>query len=235
MGSIIIAYIITIVIAWYLGRKYIDFSLITKLKTKKLLHFSKWLAGINLFGNLYGKLDVMMLAWLSSAYATGIYAAAARFILIFPLVVASLSSVVAPRFANRTNVQSLHQYFKKTILISCGLTAIMSTLILLAKTLIILAYEEAFLDAIPVFQLLVVAFLPLILSIPATNAIIYFFKKPKIITFIATAQLTGLVLLNLTVIPRYGVFGPVYSLIAMNLFGMICQYVSYFYLYKKSK
>jgi len=177
--SILFAYILAIVYAFYVAKRFLSLGLFSKEKLGNIYRFSRWLAGTGFFANLYGRLDVMMLAWLSSAYITGIYSAAARFILIFPLVVSSLSSVVSPRFAGFTTLDELDKYFRKTIGIALGLSLVMSILILIAEPLILIAYTEDFVQAVPVFRLLVSANVPLILSIPASNALVYFFKKPQ--------------------------------------------------------
>ena len=232
--SIIFAYVFASVIGFFVIRKQIDFSLIDSSKIWEIFKFSRWLALVNFFANLYGRLDVMMLAWLSTAYTTGIYAAAARFIMIFPLVVSSLSSVISPRFAGFTQTHETHAYFKKTIGISLLVTVVMSILIIIAKPLILAAYSREFQQAVPVFQLLVLANIPLILSIPATNAIIYFFKKPQYITFTTFIQLLGLFTLTRLLVPSQQMFGPVYSLLAMNSFGLITYYLVYMRLANKN-
>ena len=232
LWSIVIAYLVAFVAGKLMVGDYLQIQRVKTRLIPKLLGFSKWLAAQNFFANLYGRLDVMMLPWLSTLYFTGIYAAAARFMSIFPLVVSSLSSVVSPRFASFTTKDQAGTYFRKSLLIGFGISAIMLLLLVLAYPIIFIAYGEDFLGAIAVFRFLVLANIPLLLSIPATNAVVYFYKKPKYVTGISLIQLFGLVLLNLWLIPKYGMFGPAYSLLAMNSLGMIGNYLAYFWLHK---
>jgi O-antigen/teichoic acid export membrane protein len=231
--SIIYAYCIALIYALFVAKPFLSFKSFDVKKIKPILSFSKWIGGINFAANLYGRLDVLMLAAYVSTYTTGIYAAASRFITIFPLVVSSFSSVVAPRFASFNLKNQLHSYFKKTLAVTSLIAMGMLFLVPLAKFIILTAYDISYQAAVPIFQILVITNIPLLLSIPATNAIIYFFKKPNYITLISLVQLIGLVLLNVFLIPKVKEYGPVYSLLLMNVFGMLAQYLIYFFLHKK--
>ncbi len=232
--SIIGAYVLSFGLGLFLARQYIDFSTIDVSKVGVIYRFSRWLAGVNFFGNLYGKVDILMLAWLSTAYLTGIYSAAARFIMIFPLVLSSVSSVIAPRFAGFINGTDMNTYFRKSLLLTVGLAFLMALLIPLAYPIILIAYSQVFREAIPIFQLLVAANIPLLLAITPTSAIIYYFKQPQIVTTITFIQLVGLIGLNYLLIPQYGVFGPVYSFLVMNVVGS-CAYFSAFFWLKNNE
>jgi len=221
---IVWAYIMAASIALFFARKSFSTRSINKRYIVDLLKFGRWLAANSIFSNLYGKLDILMLAWLVSAYHTGLYSAAARFITIFPLIVASLSSVVAPRFAQYRQNQEVSAFVRKMLMLSIVISIGLMALIILGRFIILTAYSLDFAAAVPMFQLLVLAYIPLLLSVPAGNALVYFYKKPQLISSISLIQLLGLFILNLIFIPRLNVYGVIISLSAMNLFGMTAQY-----------
>ncbi|MGI5828510.1 MAG: oligosaccharide flippase family protein [Patescibacteria group bacterium] len=233
--SVVFAYVTALVVAGLLTRGSFSVSLIDKRKVSQVLAFSQWLAGASIFSNLYGRLDILMLAWLSNAYTTGVYSAAARFTMIFPLIVSSLSAVVAPRFASFRSAIDLKSYFRKTIGISVLLSLGMMLLFFLARPLILLAFSERYSEAIPVFRFLVLGNIPFVLSIPAGNAIVYFFKRPQYVTVITFLQVIGLFTLNMFLIPIREAFGPAYSLLLINTAGMVMLYGTYVFLSTKSK
>lgn len=227
MISIILGYLASLLVAYTLTRFYFSHKAVQFQTIGPMLRFSRWLGGVSFLANLYGKIDIMMLAWLSTPLATGIYSAGSKFILVFPLVVSSVSSVIATRYSNFDTIKKLDRYFYKTIGLVTFVNLVLALLLILARPLVLLAFDEAFEASVPVFRGLILASFPLIWSIPPTNAIIYFFKKPEYITSIAAIQLIGLILLNYWLIPRYQTFGPVYSLAAMNTLGMLLQYGVY--------
>lgn len=222
---IVMAYLIAIVVGMVIAREWIFASHIDVQKIITLLGFGRWLAASNIFANLYGKLDVLMLAGMVSAYQTGLYAAASRFITIFPLVVSSLSAVAAPRFAQFDSHEQASAYLKKLSYL-VGLVSLgMLSLLLFGKFIIITAYSNDFAPAISLFRYLVLAYIPLVLSVPAGNILVYFYKKPEIITLISSFQLIGLGILNYMMIPIYGATGVVIGLAIMNTLGMGVQYL----------
>lgn len=199
------------------------------IRIKELTSFSKWLALNNLFAQLYGRIDILMLAWLSSSFVTGIYASAARLMLVFPVIISSFSSVIAPRFASFNDLQSMRSYFKKTLLASLGLAAAMGiSLIIIAKPLMLIIYGKDYLGAVFTFKVLTLAFLPLLLSIPTVNSLVYFFKKSSILSFISGVQLALVFLLNLIFIPKFLSLGPTLSLLIVNFAGLILGYLFFF-------
>jgi len=227
--AVIIAELLSIVFGWLASPVKLARAFSVKLKTKKikkLLGFSKWLGLNNLFIQTYGKIDILMLAWLASSFTTGIYSSAARLMLAFPVIISSFSSVVAPRFASFSDPLSNLAYFKKVFLASLGIAVSMgASMMIAARPLIYAVYGEAYLSSVPAFRILTVAFLPLVLSIPVTNSLIYFFKKPFAVSFISGIQLVVVVGLNLFFIPRFSSLGPAFSLLTANLSGLILGYL----------
>lgn len=198
-------------------------------KIRKLLRFSKWLGLNNVLIQVYGRIDILMLAWLANSFTTGTYSSASRLMLVFPVIISSFSSVVAPRFASFSDFSATFSYFKKTLFASLGIAISMGILmIIIAHLLISIIYGKAYLTSVPVFQVLTLAFLPLVLSIPTTNSLIYFFKKPFVISFISGVQLTVVIILNLIFIPKFSGLGPALSFLISNVFGLVLGYLFFF-------
>jgi len=229
---IVLAYIIAIITALFISKQGINLGWMRLSEIISLLKFGKWLALNSIFANLYGKLDLMMLAWLVTAYDTGQYSAASRFITIFPLVVSSISSVAAPRLAQFNIDLEVKKYVKKMYLLLVGISIGMLSLVILGPFIILTAYSAEFRAAVPMFQLLVISYIPLVITIPAGNALIYFYKKPNLISAISFIQLVGLFFANLALIPHFHAYGVIISLAMMNILGMLGQY---YYFKKETK
>jgi O-antigen/teichoic acid export membrane protein len=72
-----------------------------------------------------------------------------------------------------------------------------------------------------VLKWLLVGLAPFALSAPAVNALIYSFHKPKIIAILSTVQLPLIILGNIFLIPRLGIYGPVLVIGLWNLSTLI--------------
>jgi hypothetical protein len=83
---------------------------------KKLLNFSGWLGVNNVISAISGRLDVTMLAALSTASVTGIYSLASRFALFIVVLTGSFSAVLATRFASFDDKAKEKNYLIKSTL-----------------------------------------------------------------------------------------------------------------------
>jgi len=195
---------------------------------KKIFKFSRWLWLVNMIINLYGRMDVLILTALTTSLIVGKYAAAARLALVFPMVVNALNSVISPRFASFSDRTANLSYIKKSFLLSLIAAFGLMMLALFAKPLVLAVYGERYLDAVGIFRLLVIANLPLVLTVPAGNSLIYFFKKPKAISFITLIQLFTMGVTTYSLVPRFSAYAPVYGFIIANLLGLILIYSTLF-------
>jgi O-antigen/teichoic acid export membrane protein len=217
---------------WPAGRIHVQFSFAT---LRKIFRFSRWLWFVNMIINVYGRMDVLLLTALTSSVIVGQYAAAARLALVFPLAVNSLNAVVAPRFASFPDVSSMVSYSKKAGLLVLGIASGLAVFFFLAKPIILVVYGSRYLSAVPLFQGLVLANLPLVLTIPATNGLVYFFKRPQIVTGISAFQLTVMAVLTWVFIPHLIGQAPVLGFTVANGLGLVLMYGFWWRFYLRSK
>ncbi|OGD63315.1 hypothetical protein A2160_02380 [Candidatus Beckwithbacteria bacterium RBG_13_42_9] len=199
----------------------LNFSLTT---LKRIFQFSRWLWFVNMIINIYGKLDVLLLTALTSSLVVAKYAAASRLALVFPLAINSLNAVIAPRFASFSNDQANLSYVKKTLLMTLSLAFLFLIWLVIAQPLVIIVYGERYLESIELFRKLVLANIPLLITIPVTNSLIYFFKKPNLITLVSAIQLIVFGSLSWKLIPSFSGQAPIYGFFVANTLGAILIY-----------
>jgi O-antigen/teichoic acid export membrane protein len=150
------------------------------------------------------------------------------------VVVASFADVLAPRYAQSVSARELKHVFKRAVYLSCIL--VFGLIIGIAiSPLVISLFGEQYQASKIVFQLLLVALIPFSISTPAVNALIYAFKKPRIISMLSIIQLPFIIILNVIMIPIYGVFAPIFVIGMVNISTMIVSYyfaLKYLYLKK---
>ncbi|NMB57357.1 oligosaccharide flippase family protein [Candidatus Beckwithbacteria bacterium] len=222
------SYGLVFVLTLVLLKKFFIFPYFNREKWKSLIEFSKWFVPNNIFVNLFYKLDILMLPAFLSAYQVGLYSAAARFMIIFPLSINSLIAVFSTRFSQFKNKEECHHYLRSSLTISALVFAVLASLFLLGKYLILFAYSSEFSASVKIFQFLVLAYLPLILTVPFYNAIVYFYKKPQLMTLILGLQVLIFFILNLFFIPKQNFYGPIYSLFIVNTLTLFVEIGIYF-------
>lgn len=185
---------------------------------KNLLKYSGWLGVSKIVSSISGRLDIQMLANLMGAVATGLYSIPSRLASFISILAGSFSSVLAPRLAGFGNAESEKKYILKSLVAVLPITAGIILWIMVAKPFILILFGDKFIESVPIFQALVAAQIPSIFTIPSSAAIIYAMKKTIYFGVYSFFQLAMVFILNLILIPKFGVFGPA---IVMAIGGII--------------
>lgn len=192
-----------------------------KLYFKEIFHFTKWIALNRTFGVAVSRIDIILLAALSSPFSAGIFSAAARFSLVLTLIVSSLGNVTTPRFSVFNKKEQIVNYLKKLLILITLVVIGAIILAIFAKPLILFVFGDKYIQAIPVFQALTVAMIPFVYSIATIGPLIYSLGKPNFVAFVTIIQVITLIILDVILIPIYGVFAPPIAMGATNLFVLI--------------
>lgn len=188
-----------------------------KNEYKNLMKYSGWIAVNRILSSVSGKLDVQMLATMAGAVATGLYSIPSRLASFIAILIGSFSSVMAPRLAGYGNKDSERKYILKSLLAVAGISVGIIFWIIIAKPFILILFGEKYIPSVPVFQALAAAYIPSLLTVPSVTAIIYSMKKTVYIGAYSFFQIAAIFLLDLFLIPKYGVFGPTITLGVTNL------------------
>lgn len=195
---------------------------------KEVFKFSSWMGLNKIVSAVSPRLDVLLIIQLAGTYQAGIYGAASRLAVGIPIIIGSLATIIASRFASISDGEELKKYFNKSI----GLSFVISLFVVLGifvVPFVISLFGEQYKQSNLVLQGLLVAYIPFVLSMPAVNILIYHFKKPQIVTILSFFQLPIVLSVNYFLIPKIGIFAPVIVLGIINLLTMI---VTYFYALK---
>lgn len=187
------------------------------LSIKSIVKFSSWMMLFGIFAAIGSRLDILMLSTMLSTYQAGVYGAAARLITIFVLLTASFGTVLVPRFSQITIIE-LPDMIKKIIPGIVILVILMLISAILAPFIVPLfvTYKQS----IPIFQLLVLSYLPFVLSLPAMAAL-YTLNAPQVMALVALCQLVIIVFFNWWLIPPLAEAGAAISLGISHLAALI--------------
>ncbi len=208
------------VISLLLSFAFLNIKFLRSKPNKKiytdLLKFSGWIGLNRIVSAVSGRLDIQMLAILSSAYTTAGYSMASRIASISIIFTSSYSAVLAPRFS------SLGSKIKeKEYLIKSTLGVIPIVLLTVFSFVVIGPFIRNFFPdytyIIIVYKYLIISFIPFIFTAPSVSAIIYAMNKPKYIGVYSFFQLAIAFTFNYIFIPIYGYMGPVYTMGIANL------------------
>lgn len=207
------------VVSLILSFVFLKFEFIKSKPSKEtylsLIKFSGWVGLNRIISAISGRLDLSMLAVLSTAYVTAGYSMASRIASIAIIFTSSYSAVLAPRFSSIGDKEKEKKYLMKATL-----GAIPIALITLISFVVIGPFINYFfpdyVDVIIVYKYLIIALIPFIFTAPSVTAIIYAMNKPKYIGLYSFIQIAIVFGFNYLFIPLYGYMGPVYTLAISN-------------------
>lgn len=220
-----VGFVVEIILILVLVKKDFLYTKPQASEYKSLLKYSGWLGVNRIISSVSGRLDIQMLASLSGALATGLYAIPSRLAGFLTVLVSSFSSVLAPRFASFGTRDSEKKYLLKSLLAVLPIAAGVLLWVAIAKPFILILFGDKYLDSVPVFQALAAAGIPSMFAVPSVSAIIYAMKKTIYIGTFSFFQIAAIFILNLIFIPKFGVFGPTITLGITNTILAIYSWV----------
>jgi O-antigen/teichoic acid export membrane protein len=216
----------------YFGRFKLDFEF--KL-LKEIFNESISFLLVGLFVVIYFKIDSVMISFMMGDYYVGLYNASYRIIdgltYILPSVIFSL---VYPKMSKNYNIKdALRKLYKKVLLISffVGLCASLFVT-LFSKEIILMIYGLEYLGSVSSLKILVWAFFVICIS-SITSGMLTAVNKQKIVAYSTGVGAFINVILNLILIPAYGLSGAAFATLATEVVGFFI-YIYYVMKYLSS-
>lgn len=231
----VISILVSAVVVGYFVTNY-DFlkAKIDKTIIKRLIVFSGWLGVSRISLGVAGRLDVQMLAYMVGATATGFYSISSRLAFYVLMLATSFSTVMATRLSSFEDMAQEKRYIVRTTLVTFLVTLGVLVWIAAARPFIVILFGEKYLPSVNIFRVLALAMIPYFVSTPASTAVTYALKKTRLVGIFSVIQLTLILVLNLILIPTYGVYGPAISIGIVNSL-MLLFYWSLVYKYYFTK
>lgn len=171
----------------------------------EIFRYEKWMFIYSIANNLLGRLDFFMLGLWVSYTQLGIYNAAVQLCAIVSFLPLVLGKVLLPTLAELSEVQIFRttgKMIRGTTLMALAALAMIPLSIWLVPLLLGSEYAES----IGVLQILVLAFVAGLMSMPYEQAL-YSLGKPDILCGCRYFQLVLIVAMNILIIPTFGIYG----------------------------
>lgn len=191
------------------------------LVLKQMFSYSKWVAVFTLIAAISARLDTFISARLLSPFELGLYGSANQLVTIIPQIVVALGTVVAPKMASMGSLGDLKNYLKK-LQIFTGVLSLLGLIgIPVGYFLIPIFYGPAYINAVPIFSILLIAMLIFLFSVPIHQAIFYYFSYPKLFVFLSIGHMLIIALLGWNLISRLGPQGAAITVLVGMIFNFI--------------
>jgi O-antigen/teichoic acid export membrane protein len=190
---------------------------------RELLDFSRWLVGAMLLGALTSNLDVLALTYLAGAASAGLYNAGRTLTLPLAFAGGALGAVLLPRLSGLASSAQIGRVTRAVTLAAAGGAAIaVLALVGAAPLLLRLMYGAQYAGAVPIFQILTLAYGVQLITWPALTMLLVW-DRPDIIAVLSLAVLCVTALGYALVVPMLGASGAAWVFCA----GCILLLVAY--------
>ena len=188
---------------------------------KEFFHYNKWVAFSILVAAISSRLDSFFVTRFLTIEQTGFYSVGVQLSSILPQFTYAIAAVAAPKIASHTDKGDLLKYLKKLQLLCLGIAAAGLLLSPLVFYFLPLVYGQEYVASIWPFLLLLYAQLIFLLSTPAHQTIFYYFSNPKIFVGISALILVVLIILNIILVPQFGIIGAAITVLVGAIINFI--------------
>src|SRR3990167_2549270 len=200
---------------------------------KFFLDYNKWVALSVTISALSSRIDTILVAKFLRIYDVGLYSVATQLTSTIPQIVYAIAVVVAPKLSSHTIDREAFGYLKKVQLYTLGLSLLGLVAIPLSYYLIPLIYSADYSGSVGPFIILLISQLIFLSSIPAHQAIFYYFSKPKTFVIISLIQMVIIFIVSIKLIPTYGITCAAYAVLTGSIFNFIFTNIWYLREFKK--
>jgi O-antigen/teichoic acid export membrane protein len=199
----------------------------------QLLSFGKWLFLSNLSRRFFLYIGVVLLARMLNSEAAGIYGLALNLTYIFPILVATLTSVLLPEVSRFRGKKQFTVYYWRSLKIFAGLGICLTPVLFFARDIILFFFGERYLASIPVFIWLTIGLLFFAVS-HILRPILLSLDKPQIATYADLVSVIVMFIGCYVFIPSLGVLAPAITAFVINVCSMVFLVIYTFHLIHKS-
>lgn len=185
----------------------------------KLFSFGKWLFLSNLGRRFFLYIGVILLARMMDSEAAGIYGLSLNLTYIFPILIATLTSVLLPEVSRFREKTQFMVYYWQTLKVSLGFGILLAPVLFFAKDIILFFFGERYLESIPVFVWLALGFLFFAFS-HTLRPILLALDKPQVMTYTDLISVAAMFIGCYALIPSLGVLAPAVTAFGVNVCSM---------------
>ena len=209
--GILFAIIVTVILAIVIVKRFIRFTFSDYTKnTKMLASLGSRLVGVNMISQIYYNIDIIMIGYFLTSTDVGYYAVAISFSRFFWLVPRAMATIAYPAISeywaagNHLAISKLID--KTTKYCACILVFAGMSVIFFANDIITFLFTPEFLPAVLPLTILIIGTVTSGILRPI-GVIFAGTGKVNLVLIISTIGAVGNILLNIALIPTYGIIG----------------------------
>lgn len=192
---------------------------------EEISRYEKWMFVYSIANNLLGRVDFFMLSFWAGFHQLGLYNAAVQLCAVVSFLPLVLGKVLLPTLSE-LDEEAIFQTTRRVIRATTLVCVAALLFVPLTGWVAPLLLGKEYVDSVPVLQILLLAFIGGLMSMPYEQAL-YSLGKPKVLSVCRYVQLALIVVLNLMAIPLLGIYGAAMTAVVGRVLSLVA--VRYFY------
>jgi O-antigen/teichoic acid export membrane protein len=194
----------------------------------KLITFSGWLGVYRICTTVISRFDIQFVMLFFGPQTTGMYSVAARLANFYPMIIFSLSSIVATKLANPSTKISLVLTLKNIFMGLVCLCAGMILVALMSRQIVGTLFGPTAVESALAYSLLTIAYIPQIILVIPISIITYVFRNPKLVGLLSLLQLAGTIALAFMLTNQFNTYAPAIALLISSSVLLLFTSISIF-------
>ncbi len=187
--------------------------------TKEILSFAFPLGIVSLASIIIQRLDYFLVSFLLGAYSLGIYGLASQAATVIPLINAAIVAALLPRVAALQDAKNLFAFRRRVINLLPAVVLAGVALASILPYLLEVVFDQKYMAATASLRILVIGF-AVNMVFNQLALVLYALNRTRVLAIFLLAQLVGSVVLNLLLIPRFGIEGAAASAFLVRIAGV---------------
>lgn len=228
-GTALLAYIAMLFSVFFFSLPFLPKKIfsakINSVHLGEFFRYNRWMALYTVLTTISLSFDRFFLARFSGPSEVGFYVAAMQIAGVGVQVYTALGTVLIPRFASLTSLDSISIYLKKSVLLTSAMALGGALVALISGPLTLLIFGNTYAHSIVPLRLLIIGVACIMASLPFTSVWLYSLGKAKdfAIYFIFNAAL--LFLLNWLLVPTLGAVGSAIASLSGNALTLVVSII----------
>jgi O-antigen/teichoic acid export membrane protein len=174
----------------------------------KLIRFGKWIAFSTISFIAYERYSIILLSYYKNTIDAGYYGLASYIGRAIMLIVISLTTILHPRFSSIDNVASIKYSIKTLNIIVLPLVvSILTVYYTIGHRIFLMIFGNLYSGTLPYFDILIPAFLMLLVSAPFVSITTFYLRKPQLIAWLCFIKIIIFASVSKELFHTYGVLG----------------------------
>jgi len=225
MLGTVFAIIVTAVVAMVIMKRFLHFTFLDyKKNTKMLASFGSRLVGASMINEIYSYTDILMIGFFLTSTEVGYYTVAislSRFFWLVPRAMATVAYPAISEYWAKDNHQAINKLVDKATKYSaCILIFAGMSVIFFAKDIINFLFTPEFLPAVLPLTILIIGTVTSG-TLRSIGGIFASVGKPDLLLKISAIGAVGDIILNIALIPTYGIVGAATATTAAYVLNVV--------------